>query len=75
MHLDVLVGTPTISFTLASVQLSYLKLPYFLLNVTLMMKVYPRQQVGGVEADMMAANELNVHAFLQVRYHTFNKRS
>ncbi|CAL5323522.1 unnamed protein product [Camellia sinensis] len=28
-------------------------------------KVYPGQQVGGVEADMMAANELNVHAFLQ----------
>ncbi|XP_058206425.1 uncharacterized protein LOC131319957 isoform X4 [Rhododendron vialii] len=28
-------------------------------------KVYPGQQVGGVEADMMAANELNAHAFLQ----------
>ncbi|XP_028120552.1 uncharacterized protein LOC114317947 [Camellia sinensis] len=28
-------------------------------------KVYPGQQVGGVKADMMAANELNVHAFLQ----------
>ncbi|XP_071934033.1 uncharacterized protein [Coffea arabica] len=28
-------------------------------------KVYPGQQVGGIEADMMAANELNAHAFLQ----------
>ncbi|KAM7499879.1 hypothetical protein LguiA_024293 [Lonicera macranthoides] len=28
-------------------------------------KVYPGQQVGGVEADMMAANELNAHSFLQ----------
>ncbi|XP_052179287.1 uncharacterized protein LOC127792732 isoform X1 [Diospyros lotus] len=28
-------------------------------------KVYPGQQIGGVEADMMAANELNAHAFLQ----------
>lgn len=30
------------------------------------MQVYPGQQVGGVEADMMAANELNAHASLQV---------
>ncbi|XP_060204094.1 uncharacterized protein LOC132632253 [Lycium barbarum] len=28
-------------------------------------KVYPGQQVGGAEADMMAANELNAHASLQ----------
>uniref|UniRef100_A0A1D1YE89 F420-non-reducing hydrogenase vhc subunit G n=1 Tax=Anthurium amnicola TaxID=1678845 RepID=A0A1D1YE89_9ARAE len=28
-------------------------------------KVYPGQRAGGVEADMMAANELNAHAFLQ----------
>ncbi|KAK2972870.1 hypothetical protein RJ640_028398 [Escallonia rubra] len=28
-------------------------------------KVYPGKQVGGAEADMMAANELNAHAFLQ----------
>lgn len=28
-------------------------------------KVYPGQQVGGTEADMMAANELNAHASLQ----------
>ncbi|KAL3342458.1 hypothetical protein AABB24_026468 [Solanum stoloniferum] len=28
-------------------------------------KVYPGQQVGGIEADMMAANELNAHASLQ----------
>lgn len=39
------------------------------------MKVYPGQQIGGVEADMMAANELNAHAFLQVEYHNFDKRS
>lgn len=31
------------------------------------MQVYPGQQVGGVEADMMAANELNAHAYLQVK--------
>lgn len=31
-----------------------------------MMQVYPGQQVGGIEADMMAANELNAHASLQV---------
>lgn len=30
------------------------------------MKVYPGKRAGGVEADMMAANELNAHAFLQV---------
>ncbi|KAI8013971.1 putative receptor protein kinase ZmPK1 [Camellia lanceoleosa] len=30
-----------------------------------LVEVYPIQQVGGVEADIMAANELNVHAFLQ----------
>ncbi|KAH7687297.1 [RNA-polymerase]-subunit kinase protein [Dioscorea alata] len=28
-------------------------------------KVYPGQRSGGIEADMMAANELNAHAFLQ----------
>lgn len=28
-------------------------------------KVYPGQRAGGAEADMMAANELNCHAFLQ----------
>lgn len=28
-------------------------------------KVYPGQQVGGAESDMMAANELNAHTFLQ----------
>ncbi|GLT95069.1 hypothetical protein SLE2022_127740 [Rubroshorea leprosula] len=28
-------------------------------------KVYPGKRGGGVEADMMAANELNAHAFLQ----------
>ncbi|KAH7522225.1 hypothetical protein FEM48_Zijuj07G0115800 [Ziziphus jujuba var. spinosa] len=28
-------------------------------------KVYPGQRAGGNEADMMAANELNAHAFLQ----------
>ncbi|KAG8647934.1 uncharacterized protein LOC110623401 isoform X2 [Manihot esculenta] len=30
-----------------------------------MFKVYPGQRAGGVEADMMAANELNAHAVLQ----------
>ena len=30
------------------------------------MKVYPGQQVGGFEADLMAANELSAHASLQV---------
>lgn len=30
------------------------------------MKVYPGQRAAGIEADMMAANELNAHAFLQV---------
>ena len=30
------------------------------------MKVYPGQRAGGMEADMMAANELNAHTFLQV---------
>lgn len=30
------------------------------------LQVYPGQQVGGAEADMMAANELNAHSFLQV---------
>ncbi|XP_076923237.1 uncharacterized protein LOC143585308 isoform X2 [Bidens hawaiensis] len=28
-------------------------------------KVYPGKQMGGLEADMMASNELNSHAFLQ----------
>ncbi|XP_008800103.2 uncharacterized protein LOC103714586 [Phoenix dactylifera] len=28
-------------------------------------KVYPGQRAGGIEADMMAANELSTHAFLQ----------
>ncbi|KAL8135367.1 hypothetical protein AgCh_010134 [Apium graveolens] len=28
-------------------------------------KVYPGQQLGGSESDMMAANELNAHTFLQ----------
>lgn len=28
-------------------------------------KVYPGQRAGGIEADMMAANELNAHVFLQ----------
>ncbi|XP_072956695.1 uncharacterized protein [Typha angustifolia] len=29
------------------------------------LKVYPGQRAGGTEADMMAANELSTHAFLQ----------
>ena len=33
----------------------------------LLIKVYPGRRSGGIEADMMAANELNAHAFLQVR--------
>ncbi|KAI4363614.1 hypothetical protein MLD38_019808 [Melastoma candidum] len=28
-------------------------------------KVYPGRRAGGIESDMMAANELNTHAFLQ----------
>lgn len=32
------------------------------------MKVYPGQRAAGIEADMMAANELNAHAFLQVKW-------
>jgi hypothetical protein len=35
--------------------------PHILVSV----KVYPGQRAGGVEADMMAANELNAHSFLQ----------
>ncbi|CAM8944870.1 unnamed protein product [Rhodiola kirilowii] len=31
----------------------------------LIFKVYPGKRVAGVEADMMAANELNAHAYLQ----------
>lgn len=31
-------------------------------------QVYPGRRAGGVEADMMAANELNAHTFLQVSY-------
>ncbi|KAG1354255.1 hypothetical protein COCNU_07G003670 [Cocos nucifera] len=27
--------------------------------------VYPGQRAGGIEADMMAANELSTHAFIQ----------
>ncbi|XP_065008824.1 uncharacterized protein LOC135639036 isoform X3 [Musa acuminata AAA Group] len=30
-------------------------------------KVYPGRRAGGVEADMMAANELGTHVFLQLR--------
>ncbi|XAR52078.1 Non-specific serine/threonine protein kinase [Bertholletia excelsa] len=36
-------------------------------------KVYPGQQVGGVEADLMAANELNAHAFLQSNSKNFTR--
>lgn len=32
------------------------------------MKVYPGQRAGGLEADLMATNELSAHAYLQVRY-------
>ncbi|KAJ4828111.1 hypothetical protein Tsubulata_007156 [Turnera subulata] len=34
-------------------------------GTSVMFKVYPGQRAGGIEADMMAANELNAHAFLQ----------
>ncbi|KAH9784136.1 protein kinase domain-containing protein [Citrus sinensis] len=34
-------------------------------GTSVMFKVYPGQRTGGIEADMMAANELNAHAFLQ----------
>ncbi|KAH0462036.1 hypothetical protein IEQ34_009611 [Dendrobium chrysotoxum] len=37
-------------------------LPHFLKRL---MKVYPGRRAGGIEADMMAANELNCHASLQ----------
>ncbi|CAH2072574.1 unnamed protein product [Thlaspi arvense] len=33
--------------------------------LSLSVKVYPGQRAGGIEADMMAANELNAHSFLQ----------
>lgn len=36
--------------------------------ILVFVKVYPGQRTGGVEADMMAANELNAHSFLQVGY-------
>ncbi|KAK4835820.1 hypothetical protein QYF36_014948 [Acer negundo] len=34
-------------------------------GTSVVFKVYPGKRAGGVEADMMAANELNAHAFLQ----------
>ncbi|XP_059624936.1 uncharacterized protein LOC132268174 isoform X2 [Cornus florida] len=34
-------------------------------GTSVIFKVYPGKQIGGVEADMMAANELNAHASLQ----------
>lgn len=34
-------------------------------GTSVVFKVYPGQRAGGVEADMMAANELNAHLFLQ----------
>ncbi|KAL5834639.1 hypothetical protein ACOSQ4_014136 [Xanthoceras sorbifolium] len=34
-------------------------------GTSVIFKVYPGQRAGGVEADMMAANELNAHTFLQ----------
>ncbi|XP_028798813.1 uncharacterized protein LOC114754211 [Neltuma alba] len=34
-------------------------------GTSIVFKVYPGQRAGGVEADMMAANELNAHIFLQ----------
>ncbi|KAF3456915.1 hypothetical protein FNV43_RR01569 [Rhamnella rubrinervis] len=34
-------------------------------GTSVVFKVYPGQRAGGKEADMMAANELNAHAFLQ----------
>lgn len=40
---------------------------YFCILIIIeLMKVYPGQQVGGFEADLMAANELSAHASLQV---------
>lgn len=39
---------------------------YFLSHTHVSVKVYPGQRAGGIEADMMAANELNAHSFLQV---------
>lgn len=48
--------------------MSILLEPYFSWNITLLaIKVYPGQRAGGIEADMMAANELNAHAYLQVK--------
>ncbi|XP_010549842.1 PREDICTED: uncharacterized protein LOC104820893 isoform X2 [Tarenaya hassleriana] len=34
-------------------------------GIPVIFKVYPGKRAGGIEADMMAANELNTHAFLQ----------
>ncbi|XP_022952093.1 uncharacterized protein LOC111454854 [Cucurbita moschata] len=34
-------------------------------GTSLIFKVYPGKRAGGLEADMMAANELNAHVFLQ----------
>lgn len=39
----------------------------YLMNMYIL-QVYPGKQVGGLEADMMASNELKSHAFLQVHY-------
>ncbi|XP_048496729.1 uncharacterized protein LOC104887995 isoform X3 [Beta vulgaris subsp. vulgaris] len=36
-------------------------------GTSVLFKVYPGQRAGGVEADMMAANELSTHLYLQSR--------
>lgn len=43
-----------------------------LTGTRIVFKVYPGQRAGGIEADMMAANELKTHAFLQSDFKTFS---
>ena len=72
MYLDVImvtVATFPFYYSFSSEHLKAL-IRYFLLTVMLLtMKVYPGQRAAGVEADMMAANELSAHSFLQVKFY------
>lgn len=43
------------------------KKTFVLILISNFVQVYPGQRAGGVEADMMAANELSTHLYLQVR--------
>lgn len=80
VYLDVTMATPATfpfyyNFSLVHLLKALIGYLYFLLTIMLLtLKVYPGQRAAGIEADMMAANELSAHTFFQVKWYIHQQK-